>query len=312
VAPETPGPEAIKAADAIALANALEKPLLSAAVPPGGAAPAFAPAPAPAFAHLPSSASGTSTSLSAALRTLNLYLSAFIFFCIAGSGLVTINNVASIVKAYRPDSDASAGAAATADLHVILAGLGNFLGRMLIGLFSDRLLARGVARPKFLVVNAALMSAAYFALSFSLPTAALYPLVFVIGWSFGGTFAVCTSIAADLFGAQHHGAVYGALELGPACGAVFFATLIVNTFYVEGRNAPTATNHNCFGYECFQYTFVTCCAATALAALAALVLVKRTQFIYQGISRKHSAAEQDDEETEAAAEDADREAAPVR
>ncbi|CAN0530970.1 unnamed protein product, partial [Ectocarpus sp. 8 AP-2014] len=69
------------------------------------------------------------------------------FFCGAGSGLVVINNVASI---------ASSLGMVSSDLLVSLIGISNALGRLSAGWISDRVVAAGL--PRSLLLSAMLLT----------------------------------------------------------------------------------------------------------------------------------------------------------
>ena len=110
----------------------------------------------------------------------------------------------------------TAGAAATMAMAVFFA-LFNGLGRILWGMFSDR-----IGRKKAIILMMA--SQGIFVILFQWMAGniiTLYLFAILIGFNFGGNFALFPTITADTFGTKYIGQNYGWVFLAYAFGGVF-------------------------------------------------------------------------------------------
>ncbi|CAM9915414.1 unnamed protein product [Ectocarpus sp. 12 AP-2014] len=126
------------------------------------------------------------------------------FFCGAGSGLVVINNVASIARSLGMVSS---------DVLVSLIGISNALGRLSAGWISDRVVAAGL--PRSLLLSAMLLTTC--GVDFLLAAGIrsfLYPLCVAAGCCYGSMFSLVLALTADIFGPEHVATNYGLLDLG--------------------------------------------------------------------------------------------------
>ncbi|CAM9554235.1 unnamed protein product, partial [Laminaria digitata] len=176
------------------------------------------------------------------------------FLCGAGSGLVVINNIASIAASLEMTSST---------LLVTALGISNALGRITAGWVSDRIVSAGLPRSLLYCGMLLLTSGVDFLLAAGIKSL-LYPLSVMAGLCYGSMFALVLALTGDLFGAEHIGTNYGLLDLGPAVGSFVFATGVVNLFYNRGQVTP-----DCIGPECFGGTFL----CTAVACLCACGIV---------------------------------------
>eukprot|EP00752_Nemacystus_decipiens_P011283 g10026.t1 len=136
------------------------------------------------------------------------------FLCSAGSGLVVINNVASLAQSLEMVSS---------NLLVSIIGISNAMGRLAAGWLSDRIVAAGLPRSMLFCATLLITSGVDFLLAAGF-RALLYPLCVAAGLCYGSTFALVLALAADLFGSEHVATNYGLLDLGPALGSFAFAT----------------------------------------------------------------------------------------
>jgi len=168
-----------------------------------------------------------------AAQTLRFWVLFLMFFCGSGSGLIVINNVPQIAKSLH---------VSPSSFFVSLIGIFNCVGRVLIGWMSDRIKAH-LTRPALLCVVVFCMGLNCFVFSSGF-SVVLYPCLMSTGFLYGGIFALVVTTASDYFGPAHIAMNYGALDLAPAFASFFFATFIVNVFYIKG----------CF--NCFSGTFL--------------------------------------------------------
>ncbi|CAM9126721.1 unnamed protein product [Choristocarpus tenellus] len=179
------------------------------------------------------------------------------FLCGAGSGLVVINNVASLVDSLGLESSS---------LLVTMLGIASAIGRISSGWISDQVVGMGF--PRALVLCATLLTTCLVDLLLAAGfTQLLYFLCVATGFCYGSMFSLVLALTGDMFGVEHIGTNYGLLDLGPAAGSFIFATGIVNIFY---QNAPNGDD--CMGAHCFRGTFF----VTAGSCLIACILVYTT------------------------------------
>ncbi|CAM9499457.1 unnamed protein product [Pylaiella littoralis] len=195
------------------------------------------------------------------LRDIRFWALFLSFLCGAGSGLVVINNVASLADSLEM---------ASGSLLVSIIGISNALGRISVGWISDRIVVAGL--PRSLLYCAMLLTTCGvdFLLAAGIP-ALLYPLCVGAGVCYGSMFALVLALAADLFGPDHLGTNYGLLDLeGPAVGSFVYATGVVSLFYRDNSmDNHGGTPGNCIGPSCFGGTFL----VTAVSCLGACILV---------------------------------------
>jgi hypothetical protein len=196
------------------------------------------------------------------------YAVMFIFLCLAGSGLLVINNIQAVVQATSQEAS---------PLFVSILSLSNASGRLIIGVFADYY-AKSISRLQLLAVVSIAMSFIQFMLSFG-SVWFLYPCLLCVGALFGATFANVAAITSDLFGAKYFGSNYGFIDLGPAFGSYIFSTLLIALFYP--KNSP---NETCHGQGCFQIPFYITSFFCFMCALLALFIHHQTPI--KGTSKK--------------------------
>jgi MFS transporter, OFA family, oxalate/formate antiporter len=153
------------------------------------------------------------------LRTPQYYLILLTFTFGAAAGLMSIG----LMRLWPKEaltasgmSEVAAGAAATLAMAVFFA-LSNGMGRILWGMISDR-----IGPKKSIIIMMA--SQGVFVILFQWMAGApatLYLFAVLIGFNFGGNFALFPTITADTFGTKYVGQNYGWVFLAYAVGGIF-------------------------------------------------------------------------------------------
>ncbi len=152
------------------------------------------------------------------LRTPQYYLILLTFIFGAAAGLMSIG----LMRLWPQEaltktgmSPEAAGAAATLAMAVFFA-LSNGLGRILWGTFSDK-----IGRKTSIIIMMATQG--LFVILFQWMAGNVYTLylfAILIGFNFGGNFALFPTITADTFGTKHVGQNYGWVFLAYAVGGI--------------------------------------------------------------------------------------------
>ncbi|KAI9189193.1 hypothetical protein H9P43_000621 [Blastocladiella emersonii ATCC 22665] len=152
-----------------------------------------------------------------------------LFFLGVIPGLVLVSRVADMVQS------AFGQTVATSTWIVGVNGMFNVLGRLVMGLLSDK-----VARLKLMVTSILASIAAMVAMYISLSNN-IFPLFIVSIWvltgAYGATSSLIPGILADSFGSAHIGALYGTALTGWAAGGVIGGvgfTALINQQKVSG------------------------------------------------------------------------------
>lgn len=200
--------------------------------------------------------------LSMSLKTWRLYALMFVFCCVAGSGLLVINNIQAIAEAV--DEKPS-------PYFVTLLAVSNASGRVLVGVVADHV-RNYVSRLQILSLVALLMAITHLMLSIG-NEVALYPCLLLVGCMFGSTFSNISAITADIYGSKYIGSNYGFIDLAPAAGSYIFSVGLVALFYPE--TSGDDDDDVCTGARCFRYAFyITTIACAAASAMAYFVHIK--------------------------------------
>ena len=153
------------------------------------------------------------------LRTPQFYMILLTFAIGAGAGLMSIG----LMKLFpKPElvragfDEASASAIAGTAMAVFFA-LANGLGRIAWGAVSDRF-----GRKRSIILMMVTQGVFVFAFQYVAGTPTLLYLgAALIGFNFGGNFALYPTITADTFGTQHVGQNYGWVFLAYGVGGIF-------------------------------------------------------------------------------------------
>lgn len=73
----------------------------------------------------------------------------------------------------------------------------------------------------------------------------------LIGFNFGGMFAIAPVLVAEQFGHRHFGTNWGCTVLAPAIGSIAFNAL----FGIVYEHETAEGCDNCIGYGCYQVCF---------------------------------------------------------
>ncbi|MBE0638287.1 MAG: OFA family MFS transporter [Bacteroidales bacterium] len=153
------------------------------------------------------------------LRTPQFYLILLTFTFGAAAGLMSIGLMRlwpqeALTKAGF--SPAEAGAAATLAMAVFFA-LFNGLGRIVWGMISDK-----IGRKMSIIIMMATQGIFVFLFQWMAGNPfTLYLFAILIGFNFGGNFALFPTMTADTFGTKHVGQNYGWVFLAYAVGGIF-------------------------------------------------------------------------------------------
>jgi len=153
------------------------------------------------------------------LRTPQFYLILLTFAFGASAGLMSIG----LMKLWpmqameaRGFSLEDASAAATLAMAVFFA-LANGLGRIIWGMISDK-----IGRKTSIIIMTATQGIFVFLFQYMAGNpATLYLFAMLIGFNFGGNFALFPTITADTFGTKNIGQNYGWVFLAYAIGGIF-------------------------------------------------------------------------------------------
>ncbi|EFC42267.1 predicted protein [Naegleria gruberi] len=214
------------------------------------------------------------------LISLDFYLSFLITFLFAGSGIVIINNLGSIVQSYG-------GKNGEQNNMVIVFSCCNCIGRILFGFVSDKLFnpLKNLTRITFIGITILMMMIGQFIFSF-LPLPGFYPLIIFVGLSYGGFMALNPSFISERFGAKYYGLNSTIHSLSSSCGSYAFSTGLAGHLYQLNIKEPRMLT--CHGRECYELTFIILSVLNGLAFLLTLILHWRTLNLYHLLKfRRH-------------------------
>ena len=188
------------------------------------------------------------------LRTPQFYLVFLTFAVSAGAGLMSIG----LMKLYPMEALQAAGystveaSAIAGTAMAVFFSLANGIGRIAWGTLSDKL-----GRKRSVIVMTASQAVILFAFSSMAGNEALLYLgATLIGFNFGGNFALFPTLTADLFGTQRIGQTYPFVFLSYGVGGV--AGPVLGGMLGDLGNFPLA--------------FSICAGACALGALATVMI----------------------------------------
>jgi hypothetical protein len=199
---------------------------------------------------------GRDVPLSETVTMWRCYALMAIFMCIAGSGLLVINNVQAIAQAVDD---------LPSPFFVTLLSLANASGRLFVGIIADTY-SDYISRLQLLSLIALVMCVTQFILSIGVG-AVLYPCLLMVGLMFGATFSNIAATTADLFGSKYVGSNYGFIDLAPAIGSYVFATGLVAVFYPSDGHPTESADKVCRGAHCFQGAFLVASLSCLLASV---------------------------------------------
>ncbi|EGN92319.1 hypothetical protein SERLA73DRAFT_191271 [Serpula lacrymans var. lacrymans S7.3] len=217
--------------------------------------------------------------------TADFWLIFTIMSLLSGTGIMYINNVGSISQALYAEGSPSydeVEASRWQAAQVSTISIGNFLGRVLIGLISDFTKGRlGLPRSYCLFIVSTLFVISQIAAINVFDVAHLWRASALLGVAYGSLFGLCPTIVIEWFGLAHLSENWGYVSLSPLVGGNLFSlafgrnldahaphdTLTSRVASIVRRELPS--DHQCFdGRDCY----VTSLNMTVAACLFALIL----------------------------------------
>jgi MFS family permease len=134
---------------------------------------------------------------------------------------------------------------------VIIYAVSSCFGRIVFGILSDRYALR-VSRATFINTGVLLMGLCQFGFSVAtLPY--FYPLIVLLGVSYGCIMAVMSAFMSDRFGNKFYGINLSFASISSAAGSYLIGTLLAAHIYEQHIHG---TGHLCVGRPCYSMTFL--------------------------------------------------------
>ncbi|XP_057527516.1 protein NUCLEAR FUSION DEFECTIVE 4-like [Amaranthus tricolor] len=201
-----------------------------------------------------------------------------------GGALTAIDNLGQI--------GASLGyPAKSIDTFVSLTSILNYLGRVVAGVYSEKLLKKyKLPRPLFLTSMLLLACVGHLLIALNVPNG-LYVATVVIGFAYGAQWPLLFSIISELYGLKYYSTLYNFGTIASPVGGYILNVRLTGYLYDKeaerqlidsGRNRRTNEELNCVGPKCFRLSFLIITAATLFSMFISLILVVRTRKFYQG------------------------------
>ncbi|KAK3031730.1 hypothetical protein RJ639_036610 [Escallonia herrerae] len=227
---------------------------------------------------------GEEMNLLQATRTLNFWLLFIAVMCGMGSGLATINNISQIGESLKYT---------TVEINTLVSlwSIWNFLGRFGGGYISDIFLhTRGWARPVFMTLMLATMSAGHVIIASGFP-GNLYAGSVIVGVCYGSQWSLMPTISSEIFGVRHMGTIFNTIAIASPIGSYVLSVRVIG--YIYDKEASGEGN-SCTGTHCFMLSFFIFASVTLFGFLISLILVFRTRRFYEIVllRRLHHSATQ--------------------
>ena len=200
-----------------------------------------------------------------------------IFFIVTGCGLMFLNNVSQIVESASETSNNDNNPNDTMAVGLVTCtSIGNFSGRLLAGIVSDRFRNR-LPRVFWTLLSTLFMGLSYIYLYFAGTTLYLYyPGAFIVGFSFGLIFTTTIASCADLWGTKYLSGNYCMIDSAPMFSSLCFATFIFGTVY-DNQAKNEHDGNKCWGQKCYQLSFLICIGACILGFILSFILWRVVQ-----------------------------------
>ncbi|CAG8473122.1 1949_t:CDS:2 [Ambispora gerdemannii] len=204
------------------------------------------------------------------------------FLCLAGTGLMVINNIGTIIiSLLEPKSPSSISAIKLQSFHVSLISIASCFGRILSGVASDYYKIRHeTSRLVFWIIAGVLMlcSQLYTAFGLSLlgstdkALSYLWILTVGTGYAYGAAFSLGPTITSESWGLRWFGMNWGVMSSAPAFGGLLMNLIFgfVYDFHVDEKR-------QCVGVDCFQAAFYVSSFISFVSILLACILLVRTR-----------------------------------
>jgi len=230
----------------------------------------------------------------------NFWLLFAILSLLAGTGIMWINNVGSVIQALvaegRPnDWDRELAVKLQAD-HVSIISVTNCLGRVAIGLTADFFKHHlSVRRVSWLIpISFLFILSQYFALNATSAETPLKLASITLGFAYGATYSLVPIVTSEWFGLPRFSQNWGCVVVGPLFGSNLFGLAfgMILDAHVNPKDAATSTalqsrmfmrrggsigkERLCFdGPPCYADSFKLTIAACTVAALLSILALWR-------------------------------------
>ncbi|XP_021725608.1 uncharacterized protein LOC110692831 [Chenopodium quinoa] len=229
-------------------------------------------------------AKGENHSILQATFSVDMQILFLATICGIGGNLTTIDNLGQIGTSLGyPKKSISA--------FVSLVSIWQFLGRVMGGLISERLLDKYKwPRPACLSIVLFVSCIPHLLIAFNVPYG-LYVASVIMGFCFGAEWTYLFTIISELFGLKHYGTLYNYGSLAAPLGSFIFNVRIAGHLYdreglrqlkAQGLTRKHGEELHCYGVKCYQLAYFIITAATFVTALVSLILVARTRKFYKG------------------------------
>ncbi|RGB38046.1 major facilitator superfamily domain-containing protein [Rhizophagus diaphanus] len=184
-------------------------------------------------------------------------------FFIAGTGLMYINNVGSIIKSLYfassthphttlPNSEdhSSSQIQELQNMHVFFLSVFSCIGRLSVGVISDLAgLLFNLPRLWFFIISGFWLFLAQLLILFYVNDLdKLLIVTILVGFGFGNLYAIGPTIVSEWFGTKRFGLNWGMIACIPAFGGQLFNLLF-------GFNNDQHQHHHCLGQNCYDSVF---------------------------------------------------------
>ncbi|EFA86239.1 hypothetical protein PPL_00801 [Heterostelium album PN500] len=197
------------------------------------------------------------------LKTEEFWLLFIIYFFVAGTCLMFLNNIGSVGKANGKSSDLRT------DLVIVFAAC-NLTGRSSFGLLSD-LFSRKISRFWFLAISATIISITHLLYAFF--TSDFYILATILtGVGYGGLVSTMVLLTSVRFGVRRFGLNFGMLAIASAAGSLSFGFLSGKLY-----DDHADEEDECYGEKCFRTAFILSAVFNAMCIGVILFLIHRSK-----------------------------------
>ncbi|KAJ3411590.1 hypothetical protein HDV05_002010 [Chytridiales sp. JEL 0842] len=231
------------------------------------------------------------------------YLLVVIVVAVAGTGLMYVNNVGTILLAlFPPHTNPTTDPILQAQqaLHVTTLSVASFFGRFLTGALADRFSTSSSVKSKFYISRSfwAFSSPGLMLIASLLGTQTknldhLFVVSIVVGVGYGGLFVVIPMLINEYFGSKKFGVHWGWMSVTPAFAGQLSSFIFGTLYDLHAKRQPlepnpigqepesslgnllrraggvTAPARECKGSECFQDTFVVTAGMCIVGLVAA-------------------------------------------
>jgi MFS family permease len=158
---------------------------------------------------------------------------------------------------------------------VLLFSIFNATGRLSIGALSDWMISY-VPRVVYLVLCMGGLSVTLAGLAFAWEVWMVEASASLVGFTYGGLWAVFPTLVSLLFGMKNFGQNWGWMVIASASGGMLFGVTASRLY--DMQVAPGETHHRCYGSKCYTYAYLISAVANGVAAVVLVFLLRFTAF----------------------------------